>query len=133
MTTKTPVLEGGQPQTKTIPIVPTPWPVGANGKAGAYQVEPGRTHPLGATADAKGVNFAIFSEYATSVELLLFNEHDDPQPVQVIRLNPAAHKTFHIWHVYVRGLKAGMHYAFRVDGPRNVHEGHRFDPEKVLI
>jgi glycogen operon protein len=26
-----------------------------------------------------------------------------------------------------------MHYGFRVDGPRNVHEGHRFDPEKVLI
>ncbi len=133
MATIIPDLEDGQLQTQTIPIVPTPWPVAGRARPTSYQVEPGRTHPLGATVDAKGVNFALFSEYATSVELLLFDEHDDPQPVQVIRLNPETNKTFHIWRVYVRGLKAGMHYAYRVDGPRNVHEGHRFDLEKVLI
>jgi glycogen operon protein len=133
MATIIPELEDGQLQTQTIPIVRTPWPVTGPTKPASYQTEPGRTHPLGATVDAEGVNFALFSEYATSVELLLFNEHDDPQPVQVIRLNPETNKTFHIWHVYVRDLKAGMHYAYRVDGPRSVHEGYRFDPEKVLI
>ncbi len=98
-----------------------------------YATEPGRTHPLGATPDASGVNFALFSEFATAVELLIFDDHDSPEPVQVIRLSPERNKTFHIWHVFVRGLAHGAHYAYRVDGPRNIHDGHRFDGEKVLI
>src|SRR5262245_5447759 len=133
MTMLIPELDASESLTVTLPLVPAKRPAAAPRKTGTYPVEPGRTHPLGATVDANGVNFALFSEFATSVELLLFNEHDDPQPLQVIRLHPEGHKTFHIWHVYVRGLKAGMHYAFRVDGPRTVQEGHRFDPEKVLI
>jgi glycogen operon protein len=101
--------------------------------AAPYATERGRTHPLGATVDDEGVNFAIFSENATTVELLLFDDHDSPQPVQVIRLCPEVNKTFHIWHVYVRGLKHGTHYAYRIDGPRDVSAGHRFDGEKLLI
>ncbi|MDX1929748.1 MAG: glycogen debranching protein GlgX [Pirellulaceae bacterium] len=99
----------------------------------AYTTEPGRTHPLGATVKEHGVNFALFSEYATGVELLLFNRHDDVEPAQIVKLNPESNKSFHIWHVFVRGLKPGMHYAYRVDGPNQPAEGHRFDPTKVLI
>jgi isoamylase len=98
-----------------------------------YPTEAGRTHPLGATPDAGGVNFALFSEHATEVELLLFDDHDDVEPIQVIRLDPRINKTFHLWHVYVRGLGHGMHYAYRVNGPREPQNGHRFDPEKLLI
>jgi isoamylase len=99
-----------------------------------YQVEPGRTHPFGATPDKDGVNFSIFSEHATSVELLLFEKHDDPEPIQIIQLNPNINRTFHSWHIYVKGLKHGAAYAYRVDGPENLHgAGHRFNKNKVLI
>jgi glycogen operon protein len=98
-----------------------------------YQTEAGRSHPLGAIPDANGVNFSIFSEHATAIDLLLFDQHDDLEPIQVIHLDPIIHKTFHFWHVYVRGLQPGTHYAYRVDGPADLHAGHRFDHNKVLI
>jgi isoamylase len=98
-----------------------------------YSVEPGRPHPLGATPTAEGVNFSLFSGNATGVELLLFKEHDDPQPTQVIVLDPYVNKTFHFWHVHVRGLKPGAHYAYRVDGPHDPSAGRRFNRNKVLI
>jgi isoamylase len=98
-----------------------------------YVVEPGRPHPLGATLDKEGVNFAVFSQHATGVQLLLFDEHNDPEPMQVITLDPRTNKTFHFWHVYVKGLKPGMLFAYRVDGPYEPHQGHRFNPNKVLI
>ena len=99
-----------------------------------YQVEPGRPNPLGAIPDKDGVNFSIFSEHATSVELLLFDKYDDPQPVQIIELNPRINKTFYVWHVYIRGLKPGTSYGYRVDGPQDLNgAGHRFNKNKVLI
>ena len=102
--------------------------------AAAYQIEPGRTHPLGAIPDQNGVNFSVFADRATSVELLLFDEHDDQEPACIIQLDPNRHKTFHFWHVYVRGLKPGMHYAYRVDGLKDVHgSGDRYNRNKVLI
>ncbi|MFN8522589.1 MAG: glycogen debranching protein GlgX [Chloroflexota bacterium] len=100
-----------------------------------FTVEPGEPHPLGVTVDQHGVNFAVFSENATSIELLLFDDHDDPEPMQVIRLDPRVNKTFHFWHAYVRGLRAGVHYAYRVDGPPDrLHDrGFRFNRNKVLL
>ena len=98
-----------------------------------YSVEPGSPHPLGATPGEDGVNFSLFSGNATGVELLLFDAHDAPAPVQRIRLDPFSNKTFHFWHVLVRGLPAGTHYAYRVDGPFNPAAGHRFNANKVLI
>ena len=98
-----------------------------------YKTSSGRQHPLGATVDESGVNFALFSQNATGVELLLFNEHDHPEPAQVIALDPKTNKSFHFWHVYVEGLSAGMHYAYRVDGPNEPWNGHRFNRNKVLI
>ncbi|QDS94458.1 Glycogen debranching enzyme [Roseimaritima multifibrata] len=99
----------------------------------AFKVEAGSPHPLGPTIDDLGVNFSIYSEHATSVELLLFRNHDDRQPCQIIQLDPAVNKSFHLWHAYVCGLKPGFFYAYRVDGPQEVHNGHRFQPSKVLI
>ncbi len=96
-------------------------------------VEQGSPHPLGATPDQGGVNFSLFSESATSVELLLFETHDAPEPFQAVKLDPFVHKTFHFWHVYVRGLAAWTHYTYRVDGPWDPAAGHRFNRNKVLI
>jgi glycogen operon protein len=80
------------------------------------------------------VNFSVFSRNATSVELLLFDRHDDVQPSQIIKLEPAANQTFFFWHVYVKGLKPGAHYAYRVDGPQDLHgKGFRFNRNKVLV
>jgi len=99
----------------------------------ALQTEKGSPHPLGATPVRQGVNFSLFSSSATAVELLLFKRHDDPKPYQTIQLDPNVNKTFHFWHVYVKGLSPGTHYAYRVDGPPDVSAGHRFNPKKVLI
>jgi glycogen operon protein len=80
------------------------------------------------------VNFSVFSRNATAVELLLFNQHDDVQPIQIIKLEPPTNQTFFFWHVYVKGLKPGAHYAYRVDGPEDLHgKGFRFNPNKVLV
>ena len=99
----------------------------------AFQAERGTPHPLGATPDNDGVNFSLVSTSATGVELLLFDRHDAPEPFQTIVLDPFVNKTFHFWHVYVRGLRPGAHYAYRVDGPSDPGAGQRFDRKKVLI
>jgi glycogen operon protein len=99
----------------------------------SLQAEPGHPHPLGAWPDAQGVNFSVYSRNATGVELLLFDEHDCPDPIQTIVLDPKVNRTFFFWHVYVRGLQPGMHYVFRVEGPWDPDRGHRFNRNKVLI
>jgi isoamylase len=99
----------------------------------SLDIDKGVPHPLGATPDKGGVNFSIFSGNATAVELLLFQNHDDPEPFHVIELDPYVNKTFHFWHVYVTGLTPGIHYAYRVDGPSDFSNGHRFNRNKVLI
>ena len=99
----------------------------------AFAVERGSPHPLGASSVRGGVNFSLFSINATGVELLLFSAHDAPEPFQVIRLDPSVNKSFHFWHVFVCGLEAGTHYAYRVDGPFDPASGHRFNKNKVLI
>src|SRR5258707_10215368 len=76
-------------------------------------VQPGRAHPVGARVVDGGVNFSVFSENASAVELLLFARVDDPVPTQVIPLV----RDFHFWHVFVPSLEAGATYAFRADGP----------------
>ncbi len=94
----------------------------------------GRPHPLGATPDAAGTNFALFSQHATSVELLIFERHDSRKPIKTILLDPRINRTFYFWHVYVTGVTPGMGYGYRVDGPNDVSgAGHRFNPNKVLI
>ena len=103
--------------------------------AGApYIVEAGEAHPLGATVTATGVNFSVFSEFGTGIDLLLFDDHDSAEPFQIVSLGAPMHRTFHFWHCQVRGLPVGTQYAYRVDGPWDPHgRGFRFNPNKVLI
>ncbi|MGH7962694.1 MAG: glycogen debranching enzyme, partial [Candidatus Binatia bacterium] len=94
---------------------------------------PGRTQPLGAIPDSEGVNFSLYAEHATSVELLLFPTHDAAEPEHVIVLDPAVNRDFHFWHVHVKGIQPGQMYAYRVDGPFDPGAGYRFNRNKVLI
>jgi glycogen operon protein len=105
----------------------------ATASPAALALEKGSPHPLGASPGLGGVNFSLFSANATGVELLLFAAHDAPEPFQVIRLDPSVNKSFHFWHVFVRGLEAGAHYGYHVDGPFDPAAGHRFNKNKVLI
>jgi isoamylase len=102
-------------------------------EAQEFSIEKGTPHPPGATPDLAGVNFSIYSQHATGVELLVFGRHDAPEPSAVLRFDPDVNKTFHFWHAYVRGLRPGCFYAYRIDGPADAAAGHRFDHEKVLI
>ena len=97
------------------------------------EVLPGLSFPLGATVQAGGVNFCIYSKYATAIELLLFDQATAPQPVRVISLTPKLHKTHHYWHVFVPGLAAGQVYAYRAHGLFAPDRGLRFDATKVLL
>ncbi|MEW6666502.1 MAG: glycogen debranching protein GlgX [Thermodesulfobacteriota bacterium] len=91
-------------------------------------------YPPGARVDPGGVNFSVFSRHATGVELRLYQGPDSPEPFQVIRLDPEENRTFFFWHVYVVGLRPGVFYAWRVEGPQNTGEtGYRFDRGKDLL
>src|SRR5579885_1507399 len=98
-----------------------------------FAIEPGTAHPVGISVAPDGVNFSLFSQSATEVVLLLFDSPTAIEPSQVVRLDPFRNKTFHFWHVFVRGCGPGTFYAFRVDGPFEPASGHRFNPNKVLI
>lgn len=94
------------------------------------EVYPGSPFPLGATCDEGGVNFALYSENATGVDLCLFDEvRKDIEPVK-IRMRERSHN---VWHCYIPDLKPGQLYGYRVYGPYEPHNGHRFNPHKLLI
>ncbi len=90
-------------------------------------------YPIGATCHATGVNFSLFSRSAEGVELHLFDREDDTKPAKVIHLDPAANRTYHYWHTFVSGVRAGQLYCYRVHGPNDPASGLRFDPTKVLL
>ncbi len=95
----------------------------------ALTVWPGRPDPLGATWDGHGVNFALFSQHATRVDLCLF---DAPGAQETARVT-LPEVTRHVWHGYVAGLQPGQLYGYRVDGPYAPREGQRFNPAKLLV
>lgn len=97
------------------------------------EILPGTSYPLGATLHHDGVNFCLFSRNAYAVELLLFDHVDDPKPARTIDFDPQRNRTFHYWHIFVRHLKEGQLYGFRVFGPYAPYLGHRFDGNKVLL
>ncbi|MGD9739393.1 MAG: glycogen-debranching protein, partial [Bauldia sp.] len=84
---------------------------------------------LGATYDGRGVNFAVYSENGTAVDLCLF---DPTGRIETARLRLPRH-TEGIWHGYVEGLTPGQLYGYRVHGPYEPQHGHRFNPSKLLI
>ncbi|MDP1708164.1 MAG: glycogen debranching protein GlgX [Gammaproteobacteria bacterium] len=92
-------------------------------------VWPGRPYPLGATWDGEGVNFALFSEHAEKVELCLF---DHKGRREIIRI-PVRWQTDQVWHCYLPDARPGLPYGYRVHGPYKPAEGHRFNPNKLLL
>lgn len=98
-----------------------------------YKTSKGKAHPLGATPFNDGINFSIFSENATEIELLLFENHDDLEPFQIIKFDNLINRTFHFWHIFVKDLKPGTQYAYRINGPQDRSQGHRFNKNKVLL
>lgn len=88
---------------------------------------PGKPYPLGATWDGQGTNFAIFSENATAVELCLFDKQGKESRLALREVSNF------VWHGYVPSIGPGQRYGFRVHGPFAPHEGHRFNPNKLLI
>ncbi|RPD50573.1 glycogen debranching protein GlgX [Paracnuella aquatica] len=93
-------------------------------------VYPGHPFPLGATWDNEGVNFAVYAENATGVDLCLFDPENPAYESVNIRVKE---RTNHVWHVYVPGLQPGQLYGYRVYGPYDPENGHRFNPNKLLI
>ena len=94
------------------------------------KTKPGHPYPLGATWDGKGVNFALFSEYAERVELCLFDSVDSAK--ETIRVVMGEH-TDQVWHTYIPDMRPGQLYGYRVYGPYDPANGHRFNPKKVLL
>ena len=85
---------------------------------------PGQPYPLGATWDGAGVNFSLFSENATRVQLCLFDGPDGNKESTRITLGE---KTDQVWHIYLPEVRPGQRYGYRVDGPYAPEEGHRFN------
>ena len=95
----------------------------------ANQLKPGTAYPLGAHWDGHGVNFALVAPSAHSVVLCLFDESGQ---TEVARL-PMPESTAGVWHGYLDGAKPGLLYGYRVYGTYAPHQGHRFNPNKVLL
>jgi isoamylase len=94
------------------------------------RVWPGGPYPQGATWDGEGVNFSIFSENASGVDLCLFDHADDATESQRV---PMRERTDLIWHVYLPDARPGQLYGYRVHGEYAPEKGHRFNPAKLLI
>lgn len=94
---------------------------------------PGWSAPLGATVQAGGVNFSLFSRTAIGVDLLFFAREDAAIPSRVVKLDPVLNRTYHYWHTFVPGVQTGQIYGYRVHGPNEPARGLRFDPEKLLL
>ena len=95
----------------------------------ASQLREGLPHPRGAFWDGQGTNFSLFSANATKVELCLFDS-DGQTELERIEL---PEYTDEIWHGYLVDVGPGTVYGYRVHGPYEPENGHRFNPNKLLI
>lgn len=89
---------------------------------------PGKPYPLGATPSRIGTNFAVYSELATRVDVWFFDS--DGKQTDCVTLRE--HTAF-VWHGFVRDIRPGQLYGFRVDGPWEPHRGERFNFHKLLV
>lgn len=94
------------------------------------RIWPGEPYPLGASWDGEGVNFALFSEHASAVELCLYSQADSAG--ETARL-PLQGPTNNVWHAYLPDVRPGQLYGYRVHGPYEPERGHRFNPAKLLF
>ncbi|HEX6319823.1 MAG TPA: glycogen debranching enzyme GlgX, partial [Burkholderiales bacterium] len=91
------------------------------------RVREGLPWPRGATWDGKGVNFALFSANATKVEVCLFENQTEKERIELPEFRDET------WHGYVPDLRPGQVYGYRVYGPYAPEEGHRFNPNKLVL
>ena len=96
----------------------------------SIKVWPGTPYPLGATWTGHGVNFALFSENASGVDVCLFDDADSPS--ESLRVRMTEH-TDQVWHVFLPDVKPGQYYGFRVYGLYNPLKGQRFNASKLLL
>jgi len=92
-------------------------------------LQPGRAWPLGATVDDEGVNFAVFSQHATRVELCLFDAEGHTE----LKRLPLPGRSGDVFHGHLPGAGAGLVYGLRAYGPWRPDRGHRFNPQKLLL
>jgi glycogen operon protein len=98
------------------------------------EVQAGNPLPIGGAHQyGDGVNFVLFSRHATRVRLELYQKSDDSSPSKIIDLDPARHRTGDVWHVWLRGIATGQLYGYRIEGPYQPEQGHRFNPHKLLL
>ena len=95
----------------------------------SQELWPGAPYPIGATWDGEGVNFALYSRHGEKVELCLFDETGRRETARI----PLRERTDFVWHGYVPGLRPGQLYGYRVHGPYEPQNGHRFNPHKLLL
>lgn len=91
------------------------------------QIWPGSRAPLGATFDGSGTNFALYSAVATKVELCLFDREGNENRIELTEVDND------VWHCYLPGIAPGHQYGYRVYGPYDPANGHRCDPNKLLL
>jgi isoamylase len=97
-----------------------------------YRLGIGNPLPFGATITPSGINFSIFSRYATSCTLVLY-EKTASKPIAEIPF-PDEFRTGHVFAMTIFDLNyEQIEYGFRMDGPYNPNQGHRFDPQNVLL
>ena len=87
----------------------------------------GQPYPLGATLNGEGVNFSLFSETASRVQLCLFDDDDHEFRVDLPEVTNLC------WHGYVPGIKPGQRYGYRVQGPWSPAQGQYCNPNKLLL
>lgn len=102
-----------------------------------WELAEGSPFPLGVTwlDDQEAWNFALYSQHATAVTLLLYTQDDPINPIFQYQLSEIDNKSSRIWHCMVFENNAGKakYYAYRIDGPKGLESGHRFDPGKILL
>src|SRR5438046_6724093 len=90
----------------------------------------GFPYPLGATWLGNGVNFALFSEAASSVDLCLFDNIDARQ--ENVRI-PVTEHTDQVCHVFLPDVRPRQLYGFRVSGAYEPDRGLRFKSARLLL
>src|SRR4051794_11647578 len=115
-------------QTASMAHVPSRTP-------GPMRSWPGRPHPLGATWDGEGTNFAIYAPSAEAVDVCLFDgaaRNGDGSSAERETRVPLEETTTHVWHGYLPQIGPGQRYGYRVDGPFDPSRGLRWNPSKLL-
>src|SRR4051812_12758958 len=90
-------------------------------------VWPGKPYPLGATYDGTGVNFALFSDAAERVQLILVDDQGSSHDIELTEIDAF------VWHGYIPGIQPGQRYGYRVHGPYDPSQGQRCNPSKLLL